>query len=157
MVTRAEICIGVISDTHGLLRAEAEAALEPADLIVHAGDIGCPTILDSLRRIAPVRAVKGNTDFDPWAQALPRAAVVEVGAVKLYLLHDLLQLGIDPAAADIAVVVSGHTHRAAQRRDSGVLYFNPGSAGPRRRQPPSVGLLKAGSDGIVAEVIRICC
>jgi putative phosphoesterase len=156
MRSPAEICIGVISDTHGLLRPAAKAALAPADLIVHAGDIGSPAVLDELRRLAPVRAVRGNTDFESWARPLPLTVTVEAAAIKLHVLHDLGRLALDPAAAGVAVVVSGHTHQAAERRRNGTLYFNPGSAGPRRSsQPPSVGLLRVRGGRIEAELIRL--
>jgi putative phosphoesterase len=128
--------IGLISDTHGLLREEALSALRGAELIVHAGDVGAPEILDALRALAPVVAVRGNVDREEWAQALPLTAVAEAGPVKIYALHDLNQLDLDPAAAGFQVVVSGHSHKLGRSERSGVLYVNPGSAGPRRFQLP---------------------
>jgi uncharacterized protein len=128
--------IGLISDTHGLLREEALRALRGAELIVHAGDVGAPEILEALRALAPVVAVRGNVDREEWAQALPQTAVAEAGPVKIYVLHDVNQLDLDPAAADFRVVVSGHSHKLGRSERSGVLYVNPGSAGPRRFQLP---------------------
>ncbi len=125
--------IGIISDTHGLLRPEAVAALEGSDVILHAGDVGDPAILDRLAEIAPVHAVHGNTDFGRLREELPETEVVEVAdGVLACVLHILEDLDLDPAAADIAMVVYGHTHRPRVERRSGVLYLNPGSAGPRR-------------------------
>jgi putative phosphoesterase len=128
--------IGVISDTHGLLREQAIAVLAGVDLIVHAGDIGSPDVLDGLRAIAPVYAVRGNNDRDVWARELPLTDVVEAGAHQLYLLHDIADLDIDPAAAGFAAVVYGHSHKARSEHRDGVLYLNPGSAGPRRFNLP---------------------
>lgn len=128
--------IGLISDTHGLLREEALPALQGAELIVHAGDVGAAEILEALRALAPVVAVRGNVDREEWAQALPLTAVAEAGPVKIYILHDVNQLDLDPVAADFQVVVSGHSHKFGRSERSGVLYINPGSAGPRRFQLP---------------------
>ena len=128
--------IGLISDTHGLLRSEALAALAGSDLIVHAGDVGDPAILDRLRAIAPVVAVRGNIDEGPWAAGLQVTAVVEAGPTVIYVLHDIHALDLDPAAAGFDIVVSGHSHKPGQSRQSGVLYINPGSAGPRRFKLP---------------------
>ena len=128
--------IGLISDTHGLLREEAVRALQGSELIVHAGDVGAPEILDALRALAPVVAVRGNVDRDEWAEALPLTAVAEAGPVNIYVLHNLNQLDLDPVAAGFQVVVSGHSHKLARSERSGVLYINPGSAGPRRFHLP---------------------
>ncbi|HXN64557.1 MAG TPA: metallophosphoesterase family protein [Candidatus Acidoferrales bacterium] len=128
--------IGLISDTHGLLRPQAVAALRGSDLIIHAGDVGKPEILDELRKLAPVLAVRGNVDTEAWATALPETAVVEVGAEQIYVLHDLNQLDLNPAAAGFRMVISGHSHKPAQVERNGVLYVNPGSAGPRRFSLP---------------------
>lgn len=128
--------IGLISDTHGLLRPQALAALGGSDLIVHAGDVGKPEVLAGLRKLAPVVAVRGNVDTSPWADALPQTAVAEAGAVQLYVLHDVQALDLDPAAAGFQVVVSGHSHQPGEFERDGVLYINPGSAGPRRFQLP---------------------
>lgn len=128
--------VGIISDTHGLLRPEAERALAGAELIIHAGDVGNPGILTRLKRIAPVFAVRGNVDTEHWAQELPVNTVVEVGDASFYVLHNLRELDLRPEAAGFQAVISGHTHQAAQSERDGVLYLNPGSAGPRRFQLP---------------------
>jgi uncharacterized protein len=128
--------IGLISDTHGLLREEALRALRGSELIVHAGDVGKPEILDALRRLAPVVAVRGNVDTEEWARVLPVVAVADAGAVQIYVLHDVKSLDLNPAAAGFQVVVSGHSHKFGRSERSGVLYINPGSAGPRRFQLP---------------------
>jgi putative phosphoesterase len=132
--------IGLISDTHGLLREEALRALRGSDLIIHAGDIGKPEILDELEKVAPVIAVSGNIEQGPgapaWASALPETAAVEAGAVAIYVLHDIHQLDLDPAAAGFQIVVSGHSHQPSRVERDGVLYLNPGSAGPRRFRLP---------------------
>jgi putative phosphoesterase len=129
--------IGLISDTHGLLRDEAVRALRGSELIVHAGDVGEPEILEALRKLAPVAAVRGNVDTAAWAkQQLPMTAVAEAGDVRIYVLHDLHQLDLDPAAAGFQVVVSGHSHKFGRSERAGVMYINPGSAGPRRFQLP---------------------
>ncbi len=128
--------VGVIADTHGLLRPEAVAALQGADLILHAGDVGSPAILDHLRAIAPTTAVRGNVDTAIWATTLPLSDVVSVGGLELYLLHDRAALDLDPAAAGFAAVIFGHSHRPGAELRNGVLYLNPGSAGPRRFSLP---------------------
>ena len=128
--------VGLISDTHGLLRSEALAALRGSDLIIHAGDIGDAEILRQLRAIAPVVAVRGNIDGAGWASHLPMTTVVEAGPAVIYVLHDIGDLDVDPAIADVDIVVSGHSHKPSQSFRSGVLYINPGSAGPRRFKLP---------------------
>lgn len=128
--------IGLIADTHGLLREEALRALRGSELIVHAGDVGEPEILDRLRELAPVVAVRGNVDTAEWARVLPVTAVAEAGAVLIYVLHDVKALDLDPVAAGFGVVVSGHSHKFGRSERGGVLYVNPGSAGPRRFQLP---------------------
>jgi uncharacterized protein len=134
--------LGLISDTHGLLREEALRALEGVDLILHAGDVGGPKILEKLRTIAPVAAIRGNVDTGAWAEALPLIEVVETGAATIYMLHILKDLYVNPGIAGFAIVVSGHTHQPLQFEKDGVLYVNPGSAGPRRFQlPVTVGRL----------------
>jgi uncharacterized protein len=132
----AFMILGLISDTHGLLRDSALRAMSGADLIVHAGDVGKSTILDALRKIAPVVAVRGNIDVDDWAAALPDTAETEARNARIYVLHDLNELKIDPVASGISIVVSGHSHNPLQKVSNGVLYVNPGSAGPRRFQLP---------------------
>ena len=124
--------VGIISDTHGLLRPEAEKALQGVQLIVHAGDVGSPEILTRLKAIAPVFAVRGNVDTEPWAQALPLTTVVEAGGASLYVLHNLRELDLRPEVAKFDFVISGHTHQADYAERNGVSYLNPGSAGPKR-------------------------
>ena len=137
--------VGLISDTHGLLRDAALEALTGSDSIIHAGDVGKPEILDRLREIAPVIAVRGNIDKGAWADRLPLTAVAEAGGVRIYVLHDRKQLDLDPAAAGFRIVVSGHSHKPAREERGGVLYINPGSAGPRRfRLPITVARLDLG-------------
>jgi uncharacterized protein len=134
---------GLISDTHGLLRPEARQALTGVDLIIHAGDIGAPEVLEELRALAPVHAVRGNNDRGPWARGLPETHALEVDGASLYVLHDLNELDLDPAAGGFTAVVTGHSHRPAMSTRNGVLYINPGSAGPRRFSlPVAVGFLE---------------
>jgi putative phosphoesterase len=128
--------IGLIADTHGLVRPAALAALAACELIVHAGDIGGPEVLATLGQIAPVRAVRGNNDRGDWAAGLPADDVIEAGGLLLYVLHDRGELDLDPAAAGFHVVVTGHSHRPAHELRDGVHYINPGSAGPRRFSLP---------------------
>ena len=148
--------VGVISDTHGLLRAEAVEALRGADFIVHAGDVGTPEILEELRAIAPVTAVRGNVDAGSWARRLPKTEVLEVEGVSIYVLHILDQLDLKPEAAGMSVVVYGHSHMPKQERKNGVLYFNPGSAGPRRfHLPVSVGKLVVEGGEVQGEFVEL--
>jgi hypothetical protein len=148
--------VGVLSDTHGLVRPEALEALAGAELIIHAGDIGGPEVLDALRRVAPVVAVRGNNDRGAWAEALPEYEAVEVGGAFVYVLHDLKALDIAPAAAGFRVVVSGHSHRAVAEDKRGVLYLNPGSAGPRRfKLPVTLAHLRMGGGDASAEIINL--
>ncbi len=128
--------IGLISDTHGLLRKEAVEALRGSEMIIHAGDVGKPEILEELKKIAPVVAVRGNVDTAEWAVALPETAVAEAGSVLIYVLHDVKALDLNPTAVGFHIVVSGHTHKPVKTDREGVLYINPGSAGPRRFQLP---------------------
>jgi uncharacterized protein len=138
--------VGVISDTHGLMRPEAIEALRGSELIVHAGDVGDGRVLQHLRAIAPTIAVRGNVDTEQWARALPITEVVDAGGLHLYVLHDLATLDLDARAAGFAAVISGHTHRPRAEVKDGVLYLNPGSAGPRRFTLP-VSLAKLRVDG----------
>ena len=124
--------LGLISDTHGLLREEAVRALRGSDLILHAGDVGAPEILEMLKAVAPVVAVRGNVDTNKWGQTLPLTEVIQIGSVMIYMIHILQDLDINPAAAGFNIVVSGHSHKPGQTEKDGVLYINPGSAGPRR-------------------------
>jgi putative phosphoesterase len=128
--------IGVISDTHGLLRPQALRALEGSDLIIHAGDLGDPEILAALKTLAPVFAVRGNVDTEEWALALPETEVIETQAATIYVLHDVHALDLNPVAAGFHIVVSGHSHKPARTEHDGVLFLNPGSAGPRRFHLP---------------------
>ena len=150
------ITVGVISDTHGLLRPQATEALQGSDVIVHAGDVGDSRILEQLRGIAPTFAVRGNVDTGAWAQALPLIEVVEAGPLQLYVLHDIATLDIDPQAAGFAAVISGHSHRPGAERRRGVLYLNPGSAGPRRfTLPIAVAKLHVVGDQLSHEMIEL--
>jgi uncharacterized protein len=151
--TWAVVTIGVISDTHGLLRPEALAVLRGSDYIIHAGDIGDPAILTQLGKLAPVTPIRGNVDRQAWAKKIPVTNVLEVGGVTIYMLHNLNELDLKPEAAGFDVVVYGHTHVAKAETRNGVLYFNPGSAGPRRfRLPVTVGRLTV-KDGKVSKEI----
>jgi putative phosphoesterase len=148
--------VGVISDTHGLVREEALTALAGCELIIHAGDIGSPEVLERLREIAPVRAVRGNNDRAVWARSLPLNDVIEIGAHHVYLLHDIAELDIDPAAANIAAVITGHSHKPAAEVREGVLYLNPGSAGPRRfKLPIAIARLHVSKNRIEHEIVEL--
>jgi uncharacterized protein len=148
--------IGLISDTHGLLRPEALRALQGVEAIVHAGDIGDPAILTTLRTLAPVTAVRGNVDRERWAQKLPLTAVLALDAVRIYVLHSLRDLAISPEATGIRVAVSGHTHQPAQAERHGVLFVNPGSAGPRRFSAPvSLALLHVRDATVEVEFVTL--
>jgi putative phosphoesterase len=137
--------IGVISDTHGLVRPEALAALAGSELIVHAGDVDRPDVLEALARIAPVRAVRGNNDRGAWAKRLPASDAIEVDGRTLFVIHDVHELAGDAAAAGYAAIIAGHSHRPRNEIVDGVLYFNPGSAGPRRFSlPVTVGRIDVG-------------
>jgi putative phosphoesterase len=139
--------IGLISDTHGLLRPEALDALQGSELILHAGDVGKPEILDALRAIAPLVAIRGNVDAGSWASALPATEVVETDRALIYMLHDVNALDLDPVAAGFQIVLSGHSHKPARGLRSGVLYINPGSAGPKRFSlPTSIAQLDLGAN-----------
>ena len=140
--------VGIISDTHGLLRPQAVEALDGCEQIIHAGDVGKPEVLEALGRLAPTVAVRGNVDRGAWATALPDREAVTVAGTSIYVLHDLHELDLDPAAAGVRVVVSGHSHQPHVENRDGVLYLNPGAAGPRRfRLPVTLCHLEIGSDG----------
>jgi len=148
--------IGIISDTHGMIRPEITAAFTGVELIIHAGDIGSQLVMMELEKVAPVAAVYGNSDNALWKQELPASTIVTIGDVQLYVLHNLSELNLDPAAAGFAAVVHGHTHRQEQETRGGVLYFNPGSAGPRRYDlPASVGLITIENSCIQGEIISL--
>ena len=148
--------VGLISDTHGLLRPQAVAALQGSDFIVHGGDIGDAGILDALAAIAPLTVVRGNNDREAWAEAIPETAFLKVGDVHVYAIHDLSQIDIDPAGAGVRVVISGHSHQPKVEERGGVLYVNPGSAGPRRfKLPIAVAELIVDGDAVSARIVEL--
>lgn len=148
--------IGVISDTHGLLRPEAIAALHESEHIIHAGDIGATEIIPALEKIAPVTAIRGNVDRQPWAQRFPETEVVELAGLHFYVIHDVNTLDLNPRAAGFAAVISGHSHHPKQEIKDHVLYFNPGSAGPRRfRLPITLGQLEIVDGKISGRIISL--
>ncbi len=148
--------IGVISDTHGLVRPEALRALKGADLLIHAGDIGSPEVIEALKSIASVVAVRGNIDRGEWACDLPETEVVEFGDLLIYVLHDVMKLDLDPDKAGFCAVISGHSHCPSKTRRNGVLFLNPGSAGPRRfKLPVSIARLRVKGASVDAEVIEL--
>jgi len=148
--------LGVISDTHGLVRPQALDALAGVDLILHAGDIGNQQVLDTLNQIAPVVAVRGNNDKGDWATSIPDWEVVEVGRISIYMLHDVKEIDISPAGAGFHVVVSGHSHRPSVEEARGVLYVNPGSAGPRRfKLPISLAHLIVTGNKVQANIVEL--
>lgn len=147
--------IGVISDTHGLLRAEAVQALRGSELIIHAGDVGSPAILEQLAAIAPVKAIRGNVDMQPWARRLPETRLVQAQGVRLFVIHDGKQFEIHSPSA-YAAVISGHSHKAAIDWRNGVLFLNPGSAGPRRFSlPVTIARLRITSAGLEPEIVNL--
>jgi uncharacterized protein len=147
--------IGVISDTHGLVRPQAIEALKGVDMILHAGDIGNQEVLDTLKQIAPVVAVRGNNDKGEWAESLPDWNVVEIGNVSIYMLHDVKEIDINPAGS-FHVIVSGHSHKSSVEERCGVLYVNPGSAGPRRfTLPVSLAHLRVDGEKVQAKLIEL--
>jgi putative phosphoesterase len=148
--------VGLISDTHGLIRPEALDALRDSELIIHCGDIGDSAVLEALRTLAPVRAIRGNNDKGAWASSLPTCDVVEVGSHKIYVLHNLAELDLDPAAADFAAVVSGHSHKPVIEKRGKILFVNPGSAGPRRfTLPVTVATLALRPSRCEAKIIEL--
>jgi len=148
--------IGLISDTHGLVRTEAVAALKGCNHILHAGDIDGPEVLVELRRLAPVTAVRGNNDHGPWARAIPEYEVIEFGAVSVYVRHDEGQLDVDPKGAGFQVMMFGHSHKPRVEMRDGVLFVNPGSAGPRRfKLPVAVGELLISGERVEARIIEL--
>jgi uncharacterized protein len=148
--------IGLISDTHGLVRPQALQALQGVDLVIHAGDIGTPEVMDALKRIAPLVAIKGNNDRGSWARSLPDTKLVKISAAQLYVIHNVKELDCDPVARGIQVVISGHSHKPSVVHREGVLYVNPGSAGPRRfKLPVAVGKLHMNRLNVKAEIIEL--
>jgi putative phosphoesterase len=148
--------IGVISDTHGIIRPEALKALQGLEHIIHAGDIGSPCVIDELRRLAQVTAVRGNIDNGEWARELSDTAVVKMGEATLYVIHNILNLDLDPRSADFSAVIFGHSHSPSQEEHNGVLFFNPGSAGPQRLSlPVAIGHLTVSGRKVSAEIITL--
>lgn len=148
--------IGVIADTHGLLRPEALEILKGSNLIVHAGDAGKPEVLEALQELAPVVAVRGNVDKGVWSQTLPLSQAIEVGQTWLYVLHDLFELDIDPGAAGFSAVIFGHSHRPSLETRKGVMYLNPGSAGPRRfHLPVSLAVIELTGKNLRPQLIEL--
>jgi putative phosphoesterase len=148
--------IGLISDTHGLLRPEALAALADSDLLIHAGDIGKPEVVAALKKIAPLVAIKGNNDTDSWARRLPETEKITLGALKLYVIHNVKELSFDPAGRGFRVVISGHSHKPVIQTKDNVLFVNPGSAGPRRfKLPICVGKLIVQGETVDAQIIEL--
>jgi putative phosphoesterase len=148
--------VGLLSDTHGLLRPEALEFLRGSDFIIHAGDIGDPGVLETLGTLAPVTAVRGNNDRDAWAGGIAETEVLQVGEVLIHVLHDLAQLDLDPAAAGFQVVVSGHSHQPRMDKRDGVLYVNPGSCGPRRfKLPVAVAELQVSGKSVKAKLVDL--
>jgi putative phosphoesterase len=148
--------IGVISDTHGLLRPEALKALRKSDLIIHAGDIGKPEVIEALKSMAPVVAIRGNNDKGRWARRFPETAVVKIGKIRLYVIHDLKELEIDPATAGFRAVISGHSHRPSVVKRCGVLFLNPGSAGPRRfTLPVALARLRVRGESVTCRIVEL--
>lgn len=151
-----EYLVGVISDTHGLVRPEAVAALQGVSLIIHAGDVGTLEVLERLRIVAPVVAVRGNTDQDYWARELPLTEVVEIGMVSLYVIHNVKELDLDPMVSGFNAIISGHSHQPLIDKRNGVLFVNPGSAGARRlKLHPSVAVLTVKKISINARIIGL--
>jgi putative phosphoesterase len=148
--------VGVISDTHGLLRPEAVDALRGVDRIIHAGDIGAPEVLSALAAVAPVTAVRGNNDRAPWASTVAHTQVVDADGVLIYVIHDVAELDVDPAAGGFGVVVAGHSHQPLNEQRGGVLWFNPGSAGPRRfKLPIALGRLTIDAGRVSGDIVTL--
>jgi len=155
-VAAGQILVGIISDTHGLIRPEAVAALKGADLIIHAGDVGTPDVLDALRKLAPTFVVRGNIDKADWAGALPATTDVEIGGLMFHVLHDIAELDVDPAAVGYAAVVYGHSHQPSIDLRAGVLFLNPGSAGPRRfKLPVSIARVSVSGQQLRPEIVEL--
>ncbi len=151
-----DVIIGVISDTHGLIRPQAVAALAGSDLIIHAGDVGKPEVLERLGELAPTFGVRGNIDIDSWAARLPLTQRVEAGGLALFVLHEIAQLDVDPASAGFAAVVFGHSHRPLIETRDGVLFLNPGSAGPRRfRLPITIARIRVSDRQMRPEIVEL--
>jgi putative phosphoesterase len=148
--------VGLVSDTHGLLRPEARAFLIGCDYIIHGGDVGDPKILDELAAIAPLIAVRGNNDAAPWAARLRRTELIRVGSVFVYVIHNLAELDLDPRAAGVRVIVSGHSHKPSVEERDGIMYVNPGSCGRKRfKLPVSVGEIVVSGSAVTARIIDL--
>jgi putative phosphoesterase len=151
-----EIMVGVISDTHGLLRPEAVSALRGSDLVIHGGDIGNPAVIEELRRLAPTFVVRGNVDTQSWAAALPMTERVAVGELSFYVLHEISQLDLDPAAAGFAAVIFGRSHKPSIERRGSVLFLNPGSSGPRRfKLPVTLARVRVSGQQLQPEIVEL--
>ena len=154
--SQINMIIGVISDTHGLLRPEAIAALRGSEHIIHGGDIGSPEIIPALEKIAPVTAIRGNIDREPWTKRFPETEVVELAGLHIYIIHDVNGVDLNPKAAGFAAVISGHSHQPKQEIKDEVLYFNPGSAGPQRfKLPITIGKLEINDGKLSGKIIQI--
>lgn len=148
--------IGVISDTHGLLRPQAVEALQGTELILHAGDIGSPEVIENLKDVAPVVAVRGNIDKDAWAKIFPPTALATIGKRRIYILHNIQEIDLDPAGLGYDIVVSGHSHKPSIENKNGVLYLNPGSAGRRRfKLPVTVAKIELSTKNVAAQIIEL--
>lgn len=156
-MNKIDLRLGVISDTHGVLRPEAAAALRGCDLIIHAGDVGGAAVLDGLRDIAPTFAIRGNVDTGSWAASLPPTDIIEVGGALFHVLHNIADLDLDPPTAGLAAVVFGHSHRPSIETRDGVLYLNPGAAGPRRfRLPVTLARVTVSGRKLTPEIVDLC-
>jgi uncharacterized protein len=156
LMSETEIIVGVISDTHGLVRPEAIAALRGSEIIIHAGDVGNAEVIDRLRGLAPTFVVRGNIDQGKWAAGLPMTKIVKVGELRFFVLHQISQLDFDPAAAGIAAIVFGHSHRPSIETRQGVLFLNPGSAGPRRfKLPVAVARLRVSGRRVLPQIVGL--
>lgn len=156
MNAKSELRIGIISDTHGLLRAEARAFLAGCDYIIHGGDVGAAAVLEDLEALAPVIAVRGNNDDQPWARDLRETELIRLDGVFVYVIHDLSQLDIDPGVLGIRAIVSGHSHKPLIEERTGILYINPGSCGPRRfKLPIAIGELRVEGSNVRARIVEL--
>jgi hypothetical protein len=156
MNTNSELRVGVVSDTHGLFRPEVRAFLAGCDYIIHGGDVGRPQILEELALMAPLISVRGNNDTEPWAARLRETELIRVGNIFVYVIHNLAELDIDPAAAGVRVVISGHSHKPMIEERDGILYVNPGSCGPRRfKLPISAGDITVSGSAVRARIVNL--
>jgi putative phosphoesterase len=157
MNTNNALRVGIVSDTHGLFRPETRAFLIGCDYIIHGGDVGRTQILEELALMAPLISVRGNNDTEPWAGRLRETELIRVGNIFVYVIHNLAELGIDPAAAGVRVVISGHSHKPAIAERDGILYINPGSCGPRRfKLPISAAEMTVSGSAVRARIVKLC-